>query len=57
MSEKECKLEKKGTDGWIGAYYSAPCGWSTYNRYDISHYEWHRRFVDAKESTNAASSD
>ena len=53
---RECKLTKRGTDTWIGNYFSAPCGWSTYNKYDISHYEWHRRglaqnkAVDEKET-------
>ena len=39
----KCKVEKAGTDNYIGDYYSAPCGWSTYNKLDISHYEWHKR--------------
>jgi len=48
MKESDCKIEKKGTDNWIGAYYSASCGWSTYNKPDISHWEWHRRGLDKK---------
>ncbi len=46
MVEKDCKLKKTGTDTWVGDTYSAPCGWATYNRLDISHYEWHRRKLD-----------
>lgn len=40
------KSRKLGTDNYVGDYYSAPCGWATYNRYDISHYEGHRRELD-----------
>lgn len=46
-SEKEkCKLKYLGTDNYIGKYFSAPCGWATYNKYDISHYEWHAQALD-----------
>ena len=38
-----CPVVIIGTDNHIGDYCSAPCGWSTYNREDISHREWHRR--------------
>lgn len=40
---KECVLTQQGVDTNIGAYFSTPCGWSTYNGWDISHWEWHRR--------------
>lgn len=44
-----CPVTQSGRDTsgfWAhltgGATYSAPCGWATYNRYDIDHYTWHR---------------
>jgi hypothetical protein len=39
---ESCPVTKAGHDSHIGDWYRAPCGWSTYNRYDISHYAWHR---------------
>ena len=38
-----CPVTKSGTDDYVGDYYSAPCGWSTYNRGDLSHWKWHQR--------------
>ena len=52
MTEKEkknyketmdCTTTKLGEDNYIGSYFKARCGWGTYNIYDISHFEWHRR--------------
>jgi len=41
---EKCPVTKGGYDSHLrGHTYSAPCGWSTYNSDDISHYEWHRR--------------
>jgi hypothetical protein len=48
MSEKDCELAKLGTDTHIGNYFKAPCGWSTYNFLDISHYQWHDRGIDVR---------
>lgn len=39
--DRDCKIVKRGKDSRIGSYYSAPCGWGTYNSLDISHYKWH----------------
>lgn len=44
-----CPTHHSGTDNHIGKSFSAPCGWATYNRYDISHGEWHRRGLAKKK--------
>ena len=50
--EAECKVEKTGNDSYIGDTYSAPCGWATYNKLDVSHYKWHQIMQQKGEMGN-----